>query len=161
MDFTFNKKKQKGFTLIELVIVIVISAILIANSSGLMVQGFNSFVNAKSIIQNNWQNSVALECMVRDFHAIRSSSDIAAISNASITYTDVSANTITYSINGYSQLVRTMNSIGQILADDMGSLSFSYYDSTGAVTTTPSSVCYITVNIGAQEPIATIFPWNI
>ena len=55
MDFIFNKKKQKGFTLIELIIVIIISAILIANSSGLIVQGFNSFLNTKNTIQSNWQ----------------------------------------------------------------------------------------------------------
>ena len=99
--------------------------------------------------------------MIRDLRAIRSSSDITAISSASITYNDVSANTMAYSINGSSQLVRTSNSVDQILAEGMGSLSFSYYNSVGAVTATPSLVRYIIVNLGTQEPIATIFPWNI
>ena len=161
MDFIFNKKKQKGFTLIELIIVIIISAILIANSSGLIVQGFNSFIRTKDTIQNNWQNNIALEFMIRDFRAIRSYSDITAISGTSITYNDINANIINYSVNGSSQLVYTNNGVAQILADGMGSLSFSYYNSVGVGTANPSLVRYIIVNIGTQEPIATIFPWNI
>lgn len=160
MQCISNKKKQKGFTLLEMIIVIVIVGILIVGSSSILEQGFASFFSSAKTIKSNWQNAVALETMTRDLRAIRSASDIIATTSTSITFNDVNANTISYAITD-SQLIRTENNVANPLASDMQNLFFSYYDKIGGVTANNSSICYIVVDLGAQQPIATIFIWNL
>lgn len=161
MHHSINKKKLKGYTLIEFVIVIVISGILIIGASNLLGQGANSFISAENTIKSNWQNSITLETMIRDLRIIRSPLDITTANSTSIVYNDINVNAMQYSINGASQLVRTKNGIAQTLANGMQNLSFSYYNSVGGAPSSNADIRYIVVNLGAQQPIATIYLWDL
>jgi prepilin-type N-terminal cleavage/methylation domain-containing protein len=155
-------RKQKGFTLIEIIIVIIVVGIIIAGSSNLLSQGFRSYMATKSVIDTNWQNTVALETMTRDLRAIRSSSDITAANSTSITFNATTGNTVTYTINGAS-LGRTEQSSYQPVADNFSNLTLQYYDSSGATanTSNPSTIRYIIVNPDANYPTITVYPYNM
>ena len=54
-------KKLRGFTLIELILVIIIVSIIVAGSSNLLAQGFKAYAAAKDVINTNSQDIIALE----------------------------------------------------------------------------------------------------
>jgi prepilin-type N-terminal cleavage/methylation domain-containing protein len=124
-----KNRRLSGFTLIELVVVIMLIGILLSGSTNLLNQGFKSFFTGKDIINANWQGSIALERLARDLRSVRSNTDITAAAANSITFIDIDGNTITYQVSG-GKLQRNT----QYLADGVQSITFAYY--TGA--TTPS-----------------------
>lgn len=146
---------KKGFTLIELVFVIVILTIIAAIGSRVMAAAFNSYFDNQNIIIANAQGRLALEKMIRDVHAINSPTSITTATSSQLSFVDVSGNTVTYALSG-----TTLNRSGVALADGVGSLSFAYYDGTGAVTAVTTNIRYITVNLtitnsGVNYPLAT------
>lgn len=151
-----NAKKQKGFTLIELILVMIIVGIVVAGSSNLLAQGFKSFIATKDIINANRQDIIALESITRDLRMIRSNSDITTASNTSIAFNDTTGNTINYNLNG-----ATIERNSQPLADGLPDLSFAYYDTNGEQTLDPVSICYIVINLGPQKPQTAVYPWNL
>lgn len=126
--------KLAGFTLIELVIVIILIGILLSGSTNLLNQGFKSFFTEKDIINANWQGSIALERIVRDLRRVRSYTDITAAEANSITFIDIDGNTITYQVSG-GKLQRNT----QYLADGVQSITFSYYTGETTPSLLPSS----------------------
>lgn len=139
-------KFQQGFTLIEMVIVIVILGIIASMSSQLLMQGLNTFTTGENIVNANWQGQIAIERMSRDISLIRSPTDISNIASNNFAFTDVNNNTLTYSLSG-TDLVLTQNGSNVILARGIQSLTFTYFDKTGASTGTASSVRLIGVSI--------------
>jgi prepilin-type N-terminal cleavage/methylation domain-containing protein len=162
-------KKENGFTLIELVLVIVLLGILASGGATLLAEGFNSFFKGRDITEADWQARVALERMGRDLRAIRSPSDIASSSSAtSITFTNVDGNTLTYSTpSGGNQILFSDGTNTAVLADG-ANLNLTYYDGTGNVLTAPpaTTVRYIAMALtityhGANFIITQgVYPWN-
>ena len=159
-------KKVSGFTLFELIIVMVITGIIVAGSSNILAQGFRSFVYARNIMEENWQTLIATETMLRDLRAIRSTTDITTATSTNITYNDVSGKVITFDIND-SMLRRTENGVSQDVASDLANLTFQYYDENGTIisdTSTPSQreqIRYVIMDFGPNKPQAAIYPWNL
>lgn len=154
--------KQYGFTLIELVMVIVISSIIaVMASKGLLVAA-QAYLGSRDAINANWQGEIALERMARDIRAVRSSSDISTASSSQFTFTDITGTSITFNLSG-SSLMRN----SQILADGVNSVTFSYFDSTGASTATLANIRYVTISLNitlnnANYTMATtIYPRNL
>ncbi len=129
-------KKQNGFSLIELITVIVILGVIVAMSSLLLSQGFNAFFNTANIADANSQGQLALERMSRDIRQIRSPSDITTATSTQLSFNDINNDAISYTLSG-SNLTLTQNSTTQILAVGINSLTFTYYDQNGA--TPPAS----------------------
>ncbi len=119
------QNSQQGFTIIELVMVMVILGILIAGSSNILSLGINSFVAVKNNINVEWQANLALERMTRDLRITRSATDITSPRVNSITITDMFNNNIAYQVIG-NQLIRTYNGTNQVVADGVKSVGFSY-----------------------------------
>jgi prepilin-type N-terminal cleavage/methylation domain-containing protein len=151
-----TNKQQKGFTIIELIIVIVLIGIIIAGSSNLLFQGFRSFVSTRDILEENRQSTVVLENMVRTLRSIRSPSNINSANSTSIAFETTDGETNTYSLNGS---IIEYNNIP--LADNQEELELEYYDSNGTSTSNTSLIRYITINLGSTKPTITVFPWNL
>ena len=127
--------KLRGFTLIEMIIVITISGIIVAGSGLLLIQGITEYLTGKTAIANDWQASMAIERMTRDLHLATA---ITAATNTSITMVDIYGNTVTYTIAGNQLLWNT-----QVLANHVQSLNFAYYDNNGLSTVITSAICYV------------------
>ena len=134
---------RKGFTLIETVIVILILSIIAAIASKVMQAAFNAYFTNQYITNANIQARLALERLSRDVRAISSAGSISTATASQLSFTDVNGNTITYQLTG-SQLMRS----GQVLADGVSNLSFTYLDRNAASTTTPANICYVTTTLG-------------
>lgn len=115
---------NKGFTVIELILVIIILSI-IARVGGLTLsQGLESYRQAQSLQDAQFQGQLALTRMTRDLQAIPYDAAITTATASQLTYTDASGNNVTYQLSG-SQLMRN----SEVLADGISSLSFTYYTS--------------------------------
>ena len=159
-------KSSQGFTLIEMIMVIVILGIIIGMSSSLLTQGLNTFSTGENIVNANWQGEIAMERMSRDILLIRSPADVTTIASNNLAFTDISNNTISYSLSGTS-LNLTENGNTSILADGVQSLTFSYFDKNGASTATTTLVRLIRISINITQNNANytlttaIYPRNL
>lgn len=134
--------KQKGFSLLELVIVMIILGVVAAIGSKIIQAGFNSYFTNENVTTANTQARLALERMTRDIHAINSSASITTASATQLTFTDVNGTSITYQKSG-TQLMRN----AQVLSDGVNTLTFSYLDRNAAVTAVLANIRYITVTL--------------
>jgi prepilin-type N-terminal cleavage/methylation domain-containing protein len=141
---------HQGFTLIEMVMVILIMSIIIGMSSSLLTQGLNSFPAGEDIVNANWQGQIAMERLSRDILLIRSPADITTLAADNLAYTDVSNNTVAYSLSG-TNLTLTQNGNSEILADGVQSLTFTYFDRNGASTATATLVRMIRISINVTQ----------
>ena len=134
--------KPKGFTLIEMVVVIVILSIIAGLGSKVIGASFNAYLTNQNVTTANTQARLALERMTRDIHAISSAANITTATASQLSFTDANGNAVSYQLTG-SQLMRN----GWVLADGVNTLSFSYMDKNAATTTTPANICYVTTTL--------------
>jgi prepilin-type N-terminal cleavage/methylation domain-containing protein len=139
-------KKKFGFTLIELVVVMVLIGIIAIVVSKILFQGFNAYLTTQNVTDADWQGRLALERMRLDIMGIRSPSDISTASANQLVFTDSNGNSITYTLSG-STLTRS----GDILADGINSLQLTYLDKNGSVTATTSAIRYITIQLNVTK----------
>jgi len=138
-------KKHGGFTLVELLIVIVITGILAALGSKMLASGFTAYVTARDLGKSDWQGMIAIERLSRELRTIRSatSSDLTISPTSQITFVDNEANNISYTLSG-TTLMRN----SEPLADGISNLSFSYIASDGKTTAASADqVAYISANV--------------
>ena len=126
------RSKIQGFTLIELIIVIVIISILSGMSVQLLKLGFTAYFYGQNVMDADSQARVALARITNDLHNLRSTSDITTASASALIFTDLYGNAVSYQVSN-SQLQRN----NLVLANNAQSITFRYYDSAGALLTTP------------------------
>ena len=134
--------QQKGFTFIELILVVILLGIISVVIGRILLEGYRTFLTSQSILETDWQGWMALERMVNDIHTIRSAADLSTIQTNQLTFVNTNGNTIQYQLSG-SSLMR--NSF--ILASGIQSLNFSYLDANGTTTAIPSAVRYISLSL--------------
>lgn len=135
-------KKFSGFTLIEVIIVVVIIGIIAAFSSRLLMEGVNSYVKGKGIGNAVWQARLALARMALDLRTIASPGNVSTASTSQLIFNDINANSVTYQLTG-SNLTRN----GQVLANGVSNLTFSYYDKNGNATAVKTNIRYINYSL--------------
>jgi prepilin-type N-terminal cleavage/methylation domain-containing protein len=137
-----SSKKTVGFTLIELVLVIMLVSIVAVIGSVVLGQGMHAFVDFQNITDADWQIRVALETMTREIRNIRYSSDITVASATQLSFVDNNGKSVSFSLSG-----NTLMENSQVLADGISSMTFTYYNSALSITTTPSAVVLVELQI--------------
>ncbi len=138
------RRKQGGFSLVELILVIIILSIIAAVGSRMLGNGFNAYFSGRDLIDAEWQGRYAMQRISRELREVRSATagDL-VISANQISFTDNSANVITYVLSG-----TTLTRNGQPLADGVSGLAFNYIQADGITTAAAATdVSYISVGI--------------
>lgn len=157
-----RRNQQSGFTLVELIMVIIITGLITAAVSQIIAQGFNAYLSGKNATEADWQGRVAMERMARDLRMIQSPSSITTATSNQIVYTDTTGTSITYQLSG-----TTLQRNSQTLATGINSLTLSYFDKTGTSTGTLTAIRYITISLNITQSNAnytlttSIYPRNL
>ena len=135
-------RSQKGFTLIEMIVVIVLSSIIAVVSMQLLAQGFAAYLSGQNVTSAQNQIWRALERMSRDIRAVSSPASITTATASQFSFTDIANNSISYTLSGSSLMLGS-----NVLADGISALTFSYYDKNGTTTATLSAIRFISVSL--------------
>jgi prepilin-type N-terminal cleavage/methylation domain-containing protein len=139
---------QRGFSLFELVMVIVVFGIVAAVAAATMGSGFRAYFTGRDIADTDWQARVALERMTRELRAIRAPADLAITSASDITFVDIDGASIRYCQATIGTCPGTAGELMRnsvALASGVGGLQFTYLTRTGAATGVPAQVFYVNV----------------
>ena len=136
-----------GFSLIELIVVVVVLGIVASMGAVVVRDGMLGFLIGRETTSADWQARLALERIARELRdvAAPSSSNIAAgaCGTSTFTFSDITATPISYTLS-----TTTLQRNGQPLADNVTGLSFYCLQSDGQTyTTTPSAVYYVSVSM--------------
>ncbi len=143
---------QRGFTLIEMIIVMVIMGILLATGVKFLTMGFNAWSRGQGYVDADSQGRVALSRIAMDLHNLRSAPDIATATATTLAFTDLYGNAVSYQLSG-TQLQR--NGLG--LANYVQSINFSYFTCAGGTLTPPVTganialICFIQASLVINE----------
>lgn len=138
--------RQLGFTLIELVTVILIIGVLSVVVGKITFQGLQSFNVSQNTAEVDWQGYIALERMANDIHQIRSAASMTTIDTSQFTFIDYDGTTVQYTMSGNTVLRNS-----QTLASGIDSLTFAYLNENGVVTSTPSAVRYVGITLNLSQ----------
>jgi prepilin-type N-terminal cleavage/methylation domain-containing protein len=152
----------RGFTMVEMVIVIVVIGAIFGLGALVMGRAFESYVLARESTDVDWQGRVALERMVRELREIRAATAVDLSPAATqIRFIDAGGNGVCFYHDGGTRLMRSadgpLSACGttapQPLADNIpaGGLNFVYYTSAGAATLGPTFVFYISFTLNVVE----------
>jgi prepilin-type N-terminal cleavage/methylation domain-containing protein len=154
-----------GFTLVELIVVIILTGIIFSFGSAMLGKVFSSYSLKQDVADADWQAKLGLERMARELRAVRSATapDLDIASAAQVRFIDTDGNGVCFYRNAAAN--RVMRSAqapavgvpgdpcggGQPLADNVTALNFTYWDNTGAATAAVASAYYITVDVTVAE----------
>jgi prepilin-type N-terminal cleavage/methylation domain-containing protein len=141
--------RQIGFSLVELIVVIVVLGIVASMGAIVVRDGILGYLRGREITSADWQGRLALERITRELRDVASPnySNIAATScgNSTFTFSDITSTLISYTQN-----TTTLLRNGQPLADNLAANGLRFYclQSNGQTySTIPSAVYYITVSM--------------
>lgn len=145
----FPTLRQLGFSLVELIVVVVVLGIVASMGATVVRDGMLGYLRGREITSADWQGRLALERITRELRDVAPSSGATVnISNTScgssaFTFSDINAVPISY-----TQSTTTLLRNGQPLADNVTGLRFYCLQSNGQTySTIPSAVYYITVSM--------------
>ena len=139
---------QLGFSLVELIVVIVVLGIFASMGAVVVRDGMLGYLRGREITSADWQGRLALERIARELRDVAPSvvaNNIAATSCGSSTFafSDINAAQISYTLS-----TTTLLRNGQPLADNVTGLRFYCLQSDGQTySTIPSAVYYVTVSM--------------
>ncbi|MDP3704837.1 MAG: prepilin-type N-terminal cleavage/methylation domain-containing protein [Legionellaceae bacterium] len=137
-------RTAKGFTLIELILVIVLVAILGATSSLILSQTFKAYFTGKKIADLAVRTNIASDNVIRE---LKSAESLTALGATTLTFINQQGQTVVIDLSG-TTLRRNVDATGaQILCTQVTNLSFGFFDQTYAVTAVAANVRFITMEI--------------
>lgn len=146
----FKRKSQTGYTLIEVIVVMIITGIIAAILGQVLQKGFDHYFYGKTLSELSAKGNLALTMMNRE---LASAYSITAASNTSITFVDINGNTIVYAYDN-GVLTRKQNSdSAYAILNQIGSSGFTFarFDASGATTTTAANIRLVQANLTMQN----------
>ncbi|KTD50720.1 Tfp pilus assembly protein PilW [Legionella quateirensis] len=143
----------KGFTLIEMIMVMVLSGIIFAIASVMLNAGFTSYFTGINVTGLNNQAALVMARMTKELEQAVSFS---VINSSNVSFTTSNGESITYTwVSPGPTLTRTGIS-SQPLSDVVTGFALTYYQSDFNSTSTLALVRAITINMTLREGDETI-----
>ena len=108
----------------------------------IMAQGLRGYLDFQNMSAADWEMRVGLETMTREIRNLRYPSDITVATATQFSFVDNNAKSVSFSLSGTNLMENS-----QILAAGVSSMTFTYYNSSLAVTTTPSAIILVELDI--------------
>jgi prepilin-type N-terminal cleavage/methylation domain-containing protein len=145
MDF---RAKKNGFTMVEVVLVIILVAILAGVTGNIIMQGADSYRLQYYRRDLMYQAKNALNRMDKEIRMVRghAATDILTLTANDLEFVSVNGDTIRFSLSG-DNIVRTLNGIANILCKDVSGLTFSYLKKDGTAALTAEDVWSIVIGL--------------
>ena len=128
---------KHGFTLIELIIVITIIAIITGVVGYILLGAVDAWTFKFNRNDLLWDGRLAVNRIVREIRQIKDTTSVTTANASQFRFIDVDDVDITYSLSS-TDLNRTEDGTANVLAEDVSSMGFSYYDSNGDTISTPT-----------------------
>ena len=147
-------RREAGFTLVELVMVIVLFGIVAAFAAPAMQSGFQAYFTGRDIAEVDWQARVALERMTRELRTVRAPADLSLAAAGDLTFVDIDGNSIRYCMGAVGTCPGAAGELmrnSQPLATGIGALTFWFLTRTAGATATPALVFYVSASFTATR----------
>lgn len=161
-------KEHRGFTLIEVIMVIVIVGIIAGLAAMMISQGVRAYSDEVIRSDVHYQARLAMERMAREIRMIRSRTDIAAMTATNLVFTDVAGNTVGFDYAAPPAIRRWDGAVYNNLALSITSFAFNYYQQDLVIPATgPADVWVIEIVMRVQQGAETldlrtrVFPRNL
>ena len=128
--------KRRGFTLIELIVVITIVGIIAGVVGFVLFGAVDAWTFRFKRAGLLSDGRLAINRMVREIREVKDLTSVITANTSQFRFKDTDDTDITYSLNG-SDLDRTEDAATNTLAENVSTLSFTYYDSNGSAISTP------------------------
>ena len=143
----FPTLRQLGFSLVELIVVVVVLGIVASMGATVVRDGMLGYLRGREITSADWQGRLALERITRELRDVAEIAPVNACSTSAFTFSDISYTMISYTQSTVPNTTTLLRN-GQPLADNVTGLRFYYLLSdVQTYTTTPSAVYYVTVSM--------------
>ena len=133
--------KQKGFTLIEMIVVIVILSIVATIGGLLLVEGFQASNDTQNALEAGWQTRLTMRLMARE---LRNTRELVRLRRKNIRFNDMDGNEVRYRYQGGSndRIQRRIFSISTMrtLADNITAFRFDYFGTDNNNLGTPNAI---------------------
>lgn len=149
--------RQKGFTLVEIILTIVVIGILFSVSSVVLRQGLDSYAHISSQSSNLQMTRYAMERMVRELALVGDTNptNIQNIQSDRITFVDSDSNTANFNFaNG------TLYRGTDPLLENVTAVTFTGFKDTNATTTAGNQVRRVRIQLSTLPPNQTT-PLNL
>jgi len=155
---------MQGFSLVEMGIAATLMAIVIAVISPVLEAGVNHYLMARQLTTTTVKSNNAMTRMTKE---LVNALSVQTASAQLLTFTDVDNTSISYRLNG-TNLERREGAGSYVpLVNDVGLLSFTYYDNNLNATANAGSVRLITITLTINNDIEpfrlmeSIYPRNL
>jgi prepilin-type N-terminal cleavage/methylation domain-containing protein len=148
----------RGFTLIEMVMVMVILGILAGLTAPIFSQGLTAARLTTENLHTLAKLRYATERLVREIRQVNyngSGYDVTTMTASSLVFTKADTVNTTVSITSSGPnltLAYGTPSVSGLLADEVSSINFAYYDANGAVTASSVDLAFVEINLTLQNP---------
>jgi prepilin-type N-terminal cleavage/methylation domain-containing protein len=143
----------RGFSIMELVMVLVIFGIVSAVAAPIAANGFRAYFTGRDIAETDSQARVAVERMTRELRGIRAPTDLTAASASDVSFVDTTGTSIRYCmgvVGGCPGVAGDLMRNSQPLAAGISALTFSFL-SRGGAATGAATAFYVTIGFTATQ----------